>query len=54
MPFRWSRSGQEVLPEVREWSGGTPVVPGVVGRPSQRVGMPFWRFEINQETLPEV
>ena len=31
---RMSGSGREVRPDVREWSGGPPVYPGVVGRPS--------------------
>ena len=31
-------SGREVLPEFREWSGGPPRCPGVVGRPSRMSG----------------
>ena len=30
-----SRSGREVLPDVREWSSGPLGCPGVVGRPSR-------------------
>ena len=29
-----SRSGREALPNVREWSGGPPGCPGLVGRPN--------------------
>ena len=28
-------SGQESLPDVREWSGYPPECPGVIGRPSR-------------------
>ena len=31
-------SGWEALPEVREWWGGPPGCPGVVGRPSWMSG----------------
>ena len=31
-------SGREALLEGREWSGGSPGGPGVVGRPAQRAG----------------
>ena len=33
-----SRSGRETLPDVREWSGGPPECPRLVGRPSQMSG----------------
>ena len=33
-PSRRSGSDREALPEVWEWSGGSPRVPGVVGSPS--------------------
>ena len=33
-----SGSGREALPNVQEWSGGSPGCPGVVGRPSQMSG----------------
>ena len=36
-----SRSGRETLPDLREWLGGLPGCPGVVGRPSQMSGRPF-------------
>ena len=35
-----SRSGLESLSDVREWSGGPPGCPGVVGRPFRMVGRP--------------
>ena len=41
-------------PVVREWLGVPPVVPGVVGRPSQRVGTPFRRSGSGREARPEV
>ena len=40
-------SGQVVLPDVREWSGGPPGCLGVVGRPSQMSGS-------GRESLPDV
>ena len=33
-----SGSGREALPDVREWSGGPPGCPGVVGRPTRMSG----------------
>ena len=33
-----SESGRDALPDVREWSGGPPGCPGVVGRPCQMSG----------------
>ena len=42
-----SGSGWETLPDVREWSGGPPRCPGVVGRPSQMSGS-------GREILPNV
>ena len=30
-----SRSGQEALPDIREWSEDPPECPGVLGRPTQ-------------------
>ena len=57
MPFRMSGSGRETLPDVpegweslpdvREWSGGPPECPGVVGSSSRL-------FESGRETLPNV
>ena len=41
-----SRNGREALPEVRQWSGGPPGGPAVVGRPSRRSGS-------FREALPE-
>ena len=40
-------SGRDTLPEIREWSGGPPVGPGVVERLFRRLG-------IGWETLPYV
>ena len=40
-------SGRETLPYVREWSGGLPGCPGLVGRPSRM-------SEIGRETLSDV
>ena len=40
-------SGRETFPDVREWSGGPPECPGVVGRPSRM-------SERGLETLPDV
>ena len=40
-------SGQEALPEVREWFEGPPGFPEVVERPSQM-------SESGQESLPDV
>ena len=37
-PFRMSECGREALPEVWEWSGGSPGCPGVVRRPSWMSG----------------
>ena len=55
--------GQEDFPHGREWSGGLPGEPGVVGRPFQRagrvgrplrrVGKPSRRAVSGQEALPE-
>ena len=45
------------LLEGREWLGGPPGGPGVVGKPSCRsevVGRPFRRSGSDRETLPEV
>ena len=33
-----SRSGREVIPDVREWSGGPARCPGVVGGPTRMSG----------------
>ena len=38
MPYRRSKSGQEGLPEIREWLGSFPGCPGVVGKPARRSG----------------
>ena len=35
-PSRRPESGREALPKGRQWSGGPPSEPGVVGRPSRR------------------
>ena len=40
-------SGWEILPVVREWSGGPPECPGVVGWPSRMSGS-------GRKTLPTV
>ena len=42
-----SWSGQEALPEVREWSGGPPECSGVVERPSRM-------SESVRDALPDV
>ena len=34
-----SKSGRETLPDVREWSGGPPKCPGVVGSPFRMSGV---------------
>ena len=54
MPSHRSGSGREPFPKVREWSGGPPGGPRVVGRPSQRFGRPSWRSGNGQEALPVV
>ena len=46
MLFRMIRSGREALLDVREWSGGPPGCPGVVGRPSRMT-------ESGREALPD-
>ena len=46
-PFQMSGSGRKAHPKVREWSGGPPKGPGVVGRP-------FRRSKSGQEALLEV
>ena len=33
-----SRSSREAHPDVREWSGGPPACPGMVGRPFRMSG----------------
>ena len=42
-----SGNGRVDLPDVREWSGGHPGCPGVVGRPTRM-------SESGRETLPDV
>ena len=42
-----SKSGREALPNVREWSGGPPECPGMIGRPSLMSGS-------GRESLPNV
>ena len=63
-----SGSGRETLLDVREWSGGPPECPGVVGRPSRksRIGREALRHirefsvspprmsESGQEAIPDV
>ena len=44
---RKSRTSREDIPDVWEWSGGSPGCTGVVGRPSRKSG-------IGEEVLPEV
>ena len=51
---RRSGIGQEAFWEVREWSGGNPRGPGVVGRPSRRSGRPTLRSGSGLEALPKV
>ena len=46
-PSRMSRSGWETLTDVREWSGGPPGCPGVIGRSSLMSGS-------GRVTLPNV
>ena len=53
-PFRMSWSGQETLPDVREWSGCPPGCPGVVGRPSRKFRSPSRMSESGLVTLPDV
>ena len=47
MLFRMSGSGREALGDLREWLGGSPGFPGVVGTPSE-MSKSGW------ETLPDV
>ena len=49
-----SVSGREALPEVREWSGGLPGCPGVVGRPSRMSGSGRESLTGGREALPDV
>ena len=42
-----SGSGWDALPDVREWSGGPPKCPEVVGRPS-------WMFGSGREDFPDI
>ena len=52
-----SGSGREDLPDIREWSGGPPGYPGVVGRPSRisRSGQETPRMSLcGWEALPDV
>ena len=42
-----SRGGREAFLNVRQWSGGPPRCPGVVGRPSRMSGSGW-------EVLPDV
>ena len=42
-----SGSGRVTLPDVREWSGGPPGCPGMVGRPSRMSGS-------GREAFPDV
>ena len=52
-----SGSGQEALPNVREWLRGPPECPGVVGRPSQCLrmfGRPSRMAGSGREALPDV
>ena len=47
MLFRMSGSGREALGDLREWLGGSPGFPGVVGTPSKM-------SKSGRETLPDV
>ena len=49
-----SGSGQEALPNVREWSGGPPGCPGVVGMSSQMSGSGQESLSDVREALPDV
>ena len=56
-----SDSGRESLPgvcealsDVREWSGGTPKSPFVVGRHSLMSVKPSRMFESGQEDFPDI
>ena len=52
-----SGNGREVLPDVREWSGGPQVCPGVVGRPyrmTQMVGRLSRMSWSGQEALLDI
>ena len=56
-PSRMSKSGWEALPDVREWLGGPPGCPGVVGRPSRLSGSgerPSWMSGSCWEALLKV
>ena len=46
--------GREALTDVRVWSGGPPVCPGVVGRPSQMYGTSQEAVTGGCEALTEV
>ena len=52
-----SGSGRETLLDVREWSGGPPVYPVVVGRPPEcpgAVGRPSRMSESGRQARPDV
>ena len=52
-----SGSGREALPDVREWSGGTPGCPGIIDRPSRMSGSgrsPSRTSGSSRETLGDV
>ena len=49
-----SGSGRKALPDIREWSGGPPGFPRVVGKTSREIGRPFQMFGSGQETFPYV
>ena len=48
-----SGSSQEALSEVRQWSGGPPGSPGVVGRPSRMSGR-VWKWSGGSPECPGV
>ena len=58
MPCQMSGSGRVALPNVREWSGGLPGCPGVVGRPSRMsesgLVRPSQMFGSGRKALPDV
>ena len=49
-----SGSGQEALPDVREWPGGHPGCTRVAGSPSRVVRRPSRTLGSGRETIPEV
>ena len=54
MPFWRFAISQEALPKVREWSGGPPKGPGVVGRSSRWSGCGREALSEGPDALPKV